>query len=239
MYQIPESTMRYQKLHDWDVSPREAIALQQQLRHQVQTMPLEHPAQLVAGCDISFDRFSEDVHAGIVVIRLPELEIVDSASVTTKARFPYIPGLLSFRETPALLEVWERLQTRPDVVMIDGQGYAHPRRFGFACHFGLLVGVPTLGCAKSLLVGKFENLADAPGSTAPILHQDEVVGMALRTRERVAPVFVSVGHLIDLPSAVSVTLDAARGAAPAARYRIPAPTRFAHLLVNEVRRAAG
>jgi len=130
--------MKYQKLHNWNLTGKEAVALQNQLRGQVRLQPLDRDVQLVAGCDISFNRFSDVLYAGIVVLRLPELEIVASATVVTRAQFPYIPGLLSFRETPALLEAWEKLDIAPDVVMLDGHGLAHPRRFGIACHFGLL-----------------------------------------------------------------------------------------------------
>src|SRR5215211_3672716 len=148
--------MRYKKLHDWNLARSEAVALQKQLRSQVRIEPLKRKVELVAGCDISFNKFSEIVYAGIVVLRLPDLEIVDRATAITRTTFPYIPGLLSFRETPALLEAWEKLNTSPDVVMLDGQGLAHPRRFGIACHFGLLTGRPARGCAKTVLVGHYE-----------------------------------------------------------------------------------
>src|SRR5690242_8119636 len=136
--------MKYERLHDWDLTGKEAVALQNELRGQVRLQPLGRDVRLIAGCDISFNRFSDVVYAGIVVLSLPELEVVTTATVVTTARFPYIPGLLSFRETPALLEAWEKLDVAPDVVMLDGQGLAHPRRFGIACHFGLLTGLPAL-----------------------------------------------------------------------------------------------
>src|SRR5215210_331328 len=140
--------MRYKKLHDWNLTPSEPVALQKELRSQVRIEPLKRNVELVAGCDISFNKFSDVVYAGIVVLRLPELEVVASATAITRTSFPYIPGLLSFRETPALLECWEQLEMEPDVVMLDGQGLAHPRRFGIACHFGLLAERSTIGCAK-------------------------------------------------------------------------------------------
>jgi deoxyribonuclease V len=229
--------MNYRKIHDWDLTRSEAVELQKKLRHQVIIEPLRTEARLVAGCDISFNRFSDVVYAGIVVIKLPELEIVDRATVVTKARFEYIPGLLSFRETPALLEAWERLETEPDVVMLDGQGMAHPRRFGIACHFGVLTGLPTLGCAKTVLTGKFESPGKQAGSYSFMEHKGEIVGAAVRTKENVAPVFVSIGNRIDLEGALDLTLRCVKGYPSKSKYRIPEPTRQAHLFVNEIRRS--
>ncbi|HJQ69677.1 MAG TPA: deoxyribonuclease V [Blastocatellia bacterium] len=242
--------MRYEKLHEWDLSPTEAIALQQKLRGEVRVEPLARKPRTVAGCDISFNKFSDTVYAGIVVLKLPELEIVDRATAITTVKFPYIPGLLSFRETPALLEAWQKLKTAPDVLMLDGQGIAHPRRFGIACHFGLIAGLPSVGCAKTVLVGKYDEPADEAGSYSLMTHKGEVVGAAVRTKDRVAPVYISVGHLIDLPGAIELALGCVKGyeAANAAgtlfdakppsksKYRIPEPTRQAHLLVNALRR---
>ena len=235
--------MKYQKLHDWNLTGKEAVALQQELRGQVRLQPLDRDVRLIAGCDISFNKFSEVVYAGIVVLRLPELEIVSNATVVTRTRFPYIPGLLSFRETPALLEAWEKLDVAPDAVMLDGQGLAHPRRFGIACHFGLLTGLPALGCAKTVLVGKYDEPGERAGEFSPMTHKGDVVGAAVRTKDRVAPVYVSPGHLIDLPGAIKLALRSVKGFEPSdaalpskSKYRIPEPTRQAHLLVNELRR---
>ncbi|HXG91639.1 MAG TPA: deoxyribonuclease V [Blastocatellia bacterium] len=241
--------MRYKKLHDWDLTPSEAVELQKRLREQVRIEPLARDVKLIAGCDISFNKFSDVVYAGIVVLRLPELEIIDRATAITRTSFPYIPGLLSFRETPALLECWKKLDTAPDVVMLDGQGLAHPRRFGIACHFGLLIDRPTLGCAKTVLRGKFDEPARQAGSYSLMYDKGEIVGAAVRTKDNVAPVYVSVGHMIDLPGAIELALQCVKGyaadsgatlfdASPASRskYRIPEPTRQAHILVNELRR---
>lgn len=244
--------MDYNRIHGWDLSASEAVALQKRLREQVRVTPLEKEVKLIAGCDISFNKFSDVVYAGIVVVSLPELEVVDKSTVVTRAGFPYIPGLLSFRESPALLEAWERLGTPPDVVMLDGQGLAHPRRFGIACHFGLLTGRPTLGCAKTVLRGKFDEPANEAGSYSLMTDKGEVVGAAVRTKDGVAPVYVSVGHLIDLPGAIRLALRCVKGYSETqageslfdlkpqskSKYRIPEPTRQAHLLVNEVRRNA-
>jgi deoxyribonuclease V len=240
--------MRYKKLHGWDLTPTEAVELQKRLREQVRVEPLEREPQLVAGCDISFNKFSEVVYAGIVVLRLPDLEIVDRATAIARITFPYIPGLLSFRETPALLEAWGRLNTSPDLVMLDGQGLAHPRRFGIACHFGLITERPAIGCAKTVLVGKYDEPGERAGSYSLMTHKGETIGAAVRTKDRVAPVYISVGNLIDLEGAINLALRCVKGhvgqteslfeSAPAtkSRYRIPEPTRQAHLLVNELRR---
>jgi deoxyribonuclease V len=237
--------MKYQKLHDWNLTGREAVALQNRLRGQVRLQPLDREVRLIAGCDISFNRFSDVLYAGIVVLRLPELEIVARATVVARAQFPYIPGLLSFRETPALLAAWEKLDIAPDAVMLDGQGLAHPRRFGIACHFGLLTGLPALGCAKTVLVGKYDGPGERAGSYSLMTHKGDTVGAAVRTKDRVAPVYISPGHLIDLDGAIKLALRSVKGyqagdaAGPSkSKYRIPEPTRQAHLLVNELRRAS-
>jgi deoxyribonuclease V len=242
--------MDYKKLHEWNLPPSEAIELQKELRARVRVEPLAKPARLVAGCDISFEKFADTVYAGIIVLKLPELEVVERATAVTKVDFPYIPGLLSFRETPALLEAWLQLKTAPDVIMLDGQGLAHPRRFGIACHFGLLTGFATLGCAKTVLVGKYEEPDERAGSYSLMTHRGETVSAAVRTKDRVSPVYISVGNLIDLEGAIDLTLRCVKGyAADAAggslfetppqgrsKYRIPEPTRQAHLMVNALRR---
>jgi len=214
----------------WDVTPKEAIAIQQQLRSMIVVEKLSRPVKYVAGCDISFNKRSDTVYAGVVVLKLPELVEVDQGIAITKVKFPYIPGLLSFRESPAILEAWKNLHTCPDVLMVDGQGLAHPRRFGIACHLGLLLDMPTVGCAKSLLTGRYEEPPPRAGSYSPLVDKDEIVGVALRTREGVSPIFVSIGHLITLEDAIQIALKCSKG------YRIPEPTRQAHLLVNALRR---
>jgi len=221
---------RYKQLHDWAIRPREAVELQKSLREQVRLLPLKQPVETIAGADISFNKFSPVVYAGIVVLRLPQLEVVEEVGVVSETRFPYVPGLLSFRETPSVLEAWSKLKTEPDVVMFDGQGIAHPRRVGIASHVGLLIERPTLGCAKSVLVGKYEEPPPERGHWTEMIDKGEVVGAALRTKTKVQPVFVSPGHLIDLAGAIKLTLACDGG------YRQPEPTRRAHLLVNALRR---
>ncbi len=222
---------RYQPLHDWThTTPADAVALQQRLRAQIRLEALAEPPQTIAGCDISFNKFEETVYAGIVVLRLDTLETIEEVGVISTATFPYVPGLLSFREIPSLLEAWQKLKTEPDVVMFDGQGIAHPRRIGIASHGGLFLDRPTFGCAKSVLVGKYDEPAPDRGSWSPMLHYRDVVGAALRTKNKVNPVYVSAGHLIDLETAIDLTLRCDGG------YRIPEPTRRTHNLVNALRR---
>lgn len=216
-------------LHSWDVTPRAAIALQQQLRDRVALTPLARAVATIGGADISFNRFSTTIYAGLVVLRLPDLQIVAEAGLRTTAQFPYVPGLLSFRELPALLEVWEQLKIKPDVLMMDGHGLAHPRRFGIACHAGLWFDLPTFGCGKSILTGKHDELATNKGSQVPLLDRGEQVGVALRTKDRVAPIYVSAGHRLTLADAVTLTMRATT------KYRQPEATRQAHLLVNRLR----
>jgi deoxyribonuclease V len=239
-------------LHSWEVTPVEAVALQKELRARVLLQPLPDPVKLVAGADISYNRFSDVVYAAIVVLRLPELTVASTAGVVTKMNFPYIPGLLSFREAPPLLEVWRQLKLLPDVLMLDGQGIAHPRRFGIACHLGVLLNLPTIGCGKTLLTGKYDEPAPEAGNFSPLMHKEEMIGAAVRTKNRVNPVFVSPGHLADIPSAVDLALRCVKGyaqhpeagplwggkATPAkgSKYRIPEPTRLAHLMCNAMRR---
>jgi deoxyribonuclease V len=222
--------MKSERLHAWEVSPSEAIALQKALRDRVERRPLPADARVVAGADISYNKFSDAIWAGFVVLRLPDFEVLETAGVRTRMTFPYVPGLLSFRETPALVEAWERVTVRPDVVALDGQGIAHPRRFGIACHVGLLFGVPTVGLGKSRLVGAYDEPGERAGSTSPLVDRGEEIGAVVRTKDRTNPIFVSPGHLADTPTSVDLALRCVT------RYRIPEPTRLAHLYVNALRR---
>lgn len=218
----------------WDLSREEAREIQLRLRDRLR---LEPPAgfapRLIAGADVSMSRFSTVGYAAVVVLDAATLEPVAQASAVEELPMPYVPGYLSFRELPPLAAAWERLEVRPDVVVFDGQGTAHPRRFGVACHGGVLFDVPTIGCAKSILVGSHAPLGEERGATAPLVHRGETVGMAVRTRAGVKPLFVSPGHRMDLETAVALVLRLAP------RFREPETTRHAHRLVNELRRAAG
>jgi deoxyribonuclease V len=186
--------------------------------------------RFVAGADLAFDPETETAFAGVIVYRFPQLQEVERRSARFKLRFPYVPGLLSFREGPALAAAFARLRHEPDVILIDGHGRAHPRRFGIACHMGVLFDVPSIGCAKSLLVGSFKEPGVKAGSTAPLWHEGELVGEVLRTRDRVKPIFVTVGHRLSLATAVEIVQCCCDG------FRIPQPTREADHFVGALRR---
>ena len=219
-----------QPLHSWDVPTHEAIAIQQKLRTKVQLTPLKEPITYIAGADISFNRGSKVFYAGFVVFRYPSLKLCGHSLVIVKSTFPYVPGLLSFRELPALLAAWEQMPLQPDVVLVDGHGIAHPRRLGLASHFGLWVNRPTIGCAKQLLVGLHGTLDQAAGSDAIIHDRHETIGVALRTRDRIKPVYISPGNLLTIDDALRITRQCV------AKHRLPEPTRRAHLLVNQLRK---
>jgi deoxyribonuclease V len=210
---------------------REAAELQQRLVSQLRekTIPIAQ-VDTIAGVDVSSNRGSNLVHAAAVVLDFDTLEPVDEAMASVETNFPYIPGLLSFREGPAVLRAISALSTKPDIVIFDGQGYAHPRRLGLAAHIGLWLEVPTIGCAKSRLVGQYDPPGNTRGSLSHLYDSEEEIGAVLRTRTSVKPVFVSRGHLCDLPSAVGVIF------ATAVKYRLPEPTRRAHLLCNQERK---
>ncbi len=215
-------TVNARARHPWRVSHAQATGIQDALRPRVVTAPLPADPRLVAGADVAYSRRTHRVYAAVVVMALPSLETVETVGVTRPATFPYIPGLLSFREVPPLLDAFERLAQAPDVLVFDGQGLAHPRRFGLACHAGLLLDVPSIGCAKTRLVGEHGVVPDRRGASALLRVEGETVGAVVRTRSGVNPVFVSPGHRADIPSAVDLVL------ALAARYRLPEPQRRAH-----------
>jgi deoxyribonuclease V len=219
---------------------RAAVALQERLRGLLVTNGVVRPPCLVAGVDVSYDfvpnRFtkrkkaSEKLYAAVVVLELPSLRVVESVAVTGRAEFPYVPGLLSFREIPPLLDAFRKLRSTPDVVLVDGQGMAHPRRCGLASHLGLVLDLPAVGCAKSRLIGGYREPAARRGSASDLCDGGEVIGRVVRTRDCVAPVFVSIGHKISLDAAVALVLECAP------RFRLPETTRRAHTLVNQLRR---
>lgn len=220
---------------NWDLNPSEAIELQKRLRRQVKLEPYLGPLNLIGGADVSFNKYNPTIYAGIVVLNARTLEVVDRASAVLEVKFPYVPGLLSFREIPPLMEAWKSLKTKPDVMVFDGHGIAHPRRLGIASHAGLVLGLPSIGCAKSLLTGVYKDPEVAAGSLSPLLdrHTKEQIGIVFRTKNKVNPIFVSPGHRMDLQSALDI-LQICVG-----KYRIPEPTRQAHLYVNDVRLSYG
>jgi len=216
----------------WELTVAEAREVQQAMRSRLVTEPPPGFApRLVAGADVSMERFSHFGYAAIVVIDLQTMETVDEAAAAAELRFPYVPGYLSFRELPPLDLAWRQLTLRPDLVVFDGHGYAHPRRFGLACHGGVAWDVPSIGCAKNPFIGTHGPLGTERGSTTPIVHEGETVGMVVRTRTGVKPLYVSAGHRMDLPTAVETIL----GLTPSLRQ--PETTRRAHHRVNELRRA--
>ncbi len=217
--------MKTENTFDWNLTPAEAISLQQELRAQVRVEPFDlSRLKVVAGVDAGFP--GENTRAVAVALSFPELEVLEQVIYEIPTTFPYIPGLLSFREAPAMLGALRRLQNRPGLIMCDGQGIAHPRRFGIACHLGVLLDLPALGCAKSILVGRPGELDERAGSTAELRAGDELVGAVVRTRDKVKPVYISIGHKIDLDSAVQAVLACSRG------YRLPEPTRLADKLAS-------
>ncbi len=215
--------------HRWNLTPRQAVRLQSRLAVEVCHTPLRAPPRLVAGGDASFSSDGTRAVAAWVVWDAEEQMVVDTAYAVQPVRFPYVPGLLSFREAPVLIAAARKVSVVPDVFMFDGQGLAHPRRFGLACHVGVLIDRPSLGCAKSRLCGVHDTPSDAPGASRPLIHDGETVGCVLRTRPGVKPVFVSVGHKTTLDDAVAVTLRCCT------KYRLPEPTRLAHQLVTRLR----
>ncbi|MBD3161369.1 MAG: deoxyribonuclease V [Candidatus Eisenbacteria bacterium] len=212
--------MRIRQLHGWALDPAEARGIQDRLRGRVLSRPLDWKRlRLVAGCDAAIA--GAELHAAVVVLALPSLEVVERREGSAPLRFPYVPGLLSFREIPALLAAFGALHRRPDAVLCDGQGIAHPRRLGLASHLGLILDLPCVGVAKSRLVGEAREPGPRRGSATRLVDRGEVVGRLLRTRDRVRPVYVSIGHRITLPDAVRLVLRCGAG------YRLPEPTRLA------------
>jgi deoxyribonuclease V len=222
--------------HPWNVTPREAIAIQNRLRTFL-SLRWENPSiTCVAGIDCSYAKRGGEGYAVVAVMSWPGLEEMEMASAKGTVSFPYIPGLLTFREAPLVLEAWERLRRRPDLIFVDGQGIAHPRSMGLAAHLGLLLAIPAIGCAKTSLVGGDPLTKGSPpavgssrGDSAPLFHKGQLVGAALRTRTGIKPVYVSPGHRIDIDAACHMVLKACRG------FRLPEPVRQAHARANQLR----
>lgn len=211
--------------HDWEISPKEAVQVQKRLAACVITRCPMPRVAAVAGVDTSYR--NGRARAAVVSLTYPDLELLEQRTAERKVDFPYVPGLLSFREGPAVMDALRGLSRRPDLLIFDGQGLAHPRRFGIASHIGVLVGIPSIGCAKSRLVGEYEEPGNERGSVRPLTHKGETIGAVVRTRSGVKPVFVSTGHLIGLNESVQVVLRCCR------RYRLPETTRLADKLAGE------
>jgi len=214
----------------WVTDPNEARAIQRELAGNVEREDRFGEVRVVAGIDLGLPRTGTDEiigRAALVVMRFPELGVIEERVVERPVTFPYVPGLLSFRELPVALAAFEQVENTPDLVMVDGHGIAHPRRFGIASHLGVLLDVPTIGCAKSILVGRAETPGPNPGDWTPLVHSGETIGAALRTTKRGGPMFVATGHRVSLESAIRLVLAASRG------YRLPEPTRLADRLASQ------
>jgi deoxyribonuclease V len=215
--------MRVHGLHGWELNAAEAREIQSSLAKRVVTENRVANPRFIAGIDISAPDAQGVARGAVVVLSYPELDIVEVKEAQSKIGFPYVPGLLSFREGPLILAACEKLCNVPDLILVDGQGIAHPRRFGLASHVGLFLDLPTVGCAKSILCGRHEPVGEEAGCQAELLDKGELIGAALRTKARVKPIYVSVGHRISLVSALQWVMKCCRG------YRLPEPTRLAHL----------
>lgn len=217
------------KSHSWDLSPKDAIEIQKQWSRRVVTTDQFGPVRRVAGVDVGFEDNNQVTRAAIVVLSYPELAPLDSALVKIPTSYPYIPGLLSFREMPAILKAYEQLQLKPDLLLCDGQGTAHPRRFGIACHLGVWLDVPSIGVGKTRLVGSHDALPDEKGAWVPLLDKGEQVGAVLRSRKGVKPIYVSTGHRVSLASSVQWVMNCVT------RYKLPETTRYAHNLASNLK----
>jgi deoxyribonuclease V len=215
--------------HPWSITPREAIALQKEMASQIIQKDDFNQLKIIAGTDCSLSEDKKEAHAGIILYEFPSLKEVHRVWAKGSLNFPYVPGLLSSREGPILIKAFEKLEKLPDLVFVDGQGLAHPRRLGIASHLGLILNRPTIGCAKSRLCGTYDEPGKKRGKWKPLMDKEERIGAVLRTRDGVNPIFVSVGHRIRLETALEIVLQCPSG------YRIPKPTREADLFVAQVK----
>ncbi|MBD2164333.1 deoxyribonuclease V [Calothrix membranacea FACHB-236] len=219
--------MKIYQQHDWPQTLEEAIAIQEKLRNQtIIEDKLPESIKYVAGVDMGFEADGTISHAAVAVLSFPDLQIVETAVARRPTSFPYIPGFLSFREIPAVLDALEKVKILPDIILCDGQGIAHPRRMGIASHLGLLIDMPTIGVAKSLLIGKYDEVPETKGSWQLLIHKDETIGAVLRTRTGVKPLYISSGHRISLPTAIDYVLRCTT------KYRLPETTRIADKLAS-------
>lgn len=228
-FSYPHSIMRVKPIHSWDITKNDAIPLQKKLAQQTQFTPLKKDPKIIVGTDISLQ--DDTAYAGAVLFKLPSLEPIAHFIHEGKVSFPYIPGLLSFREAPILLELFKLIKPTPDLVFFDGHGLAHPRRLGLASHIGLFLQKPTIGCGKSRLYGSYADPPYSKGTHSQLLNtSEEPIGAAVRTKERCKPIFVSPGHLINFNHSIIWTLQCVT------KYRIPEPTRLAHNFVTDYKR---
>ena len=217
---------KFPLLHPWKISSEQAKQIQTDLRRLVITVDEIDDIRAVAGVDVGFLDNNATALAAVVVLTYPELVVLDSATAKRRVQFPYIPGYLSFREVPSILAALTKIEHLPDLILCDGQGYAHPRRFGLACHLGIITEIPTIGVAKTRLLGDHKPVGEKKGAWKPLMHRDERIGAALRTRSNTKPVYVSVGHKVCLASAIKIALKCCT------QYRLPETTRAAHKLAS-------
>lgn len=222
--------MQLHKLHSWDLTPKEAIDLQKSLANKIISKDSFKNIFTLAGADMAFDKKDNLGFAGIIVYKYPDMTEIERISASGKLEFPYVPGLLTFREAPLLLKAFKKLKTSPDLVIFDGQGIAHPRRIGIASHMGLWLNIPTIGCAKSRLIGDYNEPGRDAGSFEDLYHNEDLIGAVVRTRRDVKPLFISPGHRISVKSAIQITMNCTDG------LRIPKPTREADKYVECLKR---
>ncbi|NJL77964.1 MAG: deoxyribonuclease V [Richelia sp. SM1_7_0] len=219
--------MQIKQRHDWNLTTSEAKIIQEELQKEVITEDkFTEPVKYVAGVDMGFEANGTISRAAVAVLSFPDLQLQEQSIARRNTTFPYIPGFLSFREIPAVLDALEQINTIPDIILCDGQGIAHPRRLGIASHLGVIIDMPTIGVAKSLLIGKHQEVAQIKGSWQPLIHKNETIGAVLRTRANVKPVYVSSGHRISLPTAIDYVLRCTP------KYRLPETTRIADKLAS-------
>ena len=220
--------MHINNIHTWDIPPEQARHIQEQYRQYVIQVDSFESIKIIAGVDVGIVHKDNKVRAAAVLLTYPDLKQIEIRTAISNATFPYIPGLLSFREIPVLLLALEQLTYEPDIIIVDGQGIAHPRRFGLASHLGVLCNKPTIGVAKTRLIGNYQPVPDETGMWQPLIDQNEMIGAVLRTRQGVKPIFVSVGHRISLHSAIQVITSCVKN------YRLPEPTRIAHQYASKI-----
>ncbi|MBN1153663.1 deoxyribonuclease V [candidate division KSB1 bacterium] len=221
--------MKLISLHQWNVDLSTAKSLQEKLRERIEIRRFDGSIHSIAGADVSYSAATSSNYAAVVVMNYPEMDELESITAAGRVSFPYVPGYLSFREAPILLEVFSKIKTRPDVVLFDGQGIAHPRGMGIASHMGLFLDIPTIGCAKTRLIGTYEPVPVHRGAHVPLWYHDSIIGAVIRSRTGVKPIYISAGHKITLHEALKIIFDTAN------RYRLPEPVRAAHHLANQLR----
>jgi len=221
--------MRIRNLHQWDIPPQEAMKIQSQLREELILENGFDKIDKIAGADISYSKGCNELYAAVLVFSYPSLAVIERAEAVATIDFPYIPGLLAFREGPPLLKAFEKIEQEPDLIIFDGQGIAHQRGLGIATHMGILLDKPTIGCAKSRLVGEYKKPDLEAGSNTPLVYKGRVIGAVVRTKDNIEPVFVSPGFKIDVKTSVDIVLSCCQ------KYKLPEPSRQAHILANRFR----